>query len=419
MKKNNYVITEENKKQYVKRQHMFLGVTVATFYGFNVLASNIGYILKKFDKRDSIKDMKISISNNNNINKEEKEYLNGIDVFLNDYEQYIDIPLVCDRLEKFDIIYKNSSQESSVITTGKWSRDNDKIIYYITDFDSEERRKKVINHELLHLVSFHDNYYPSVLTEGVTSTICCEYNLNEDSYSKYRLITYMLCEIVSSDIVIESYLKGDFSIIEKKLYEIIPDNKLIENLKLCLDNSYEYNHIVSKYIGLSFDNTELSIFNKCRDMRSKSLNSVSEILCDYYTAKTKKMVGDSHIVDSMYHLKDGYSDFDIKMSIYNTELRKNDLFTISEWDNKIGKYLVRYEYYNKFNAVTSYFNKRNESNIYFCDDEKWGFSVDLQDKVLKSNIEITRKFIKMKEQQFNELNKMNIVNLDKTLKKTK
>ena len=322
--------------------------------------------------KSTVKTMNTAISNNDNIDDKEKKYLEDIKSFLSDYEKYIDEKIAFERLEKFDIIYKENKENGPIITKGSYSGKDDEIIYYITDNDNEEKRKRVISHELLHLVSTHDNYYPKVLNEGITSVICYEYNLNEDSYFKNRLIAYMLCEIVSSETVVESYLKGDFSIIEKKLYEIIPDKKIIEKLEENLNAYYEYNNLTNEYLGKELDEYKDAIYKGYSDARDESLNKIANILCGYYTKKEDKLVGDSKTVEEMFKSGDTNNDYDLKMSIYNTELRKDNYSRFYNFNKKIAIYSIT----NTFEEKTAYFNKRNEKEVSFYEDGEWAFVID-------------------------------------------
>lgn len=385
--KHIFVETEENRKRYIKQEHRFIGVAIATIYGFYVLSTNIGYILRKLDTRDSVADMKTSISSNSNITEEEKKCLNGIDVFLNDYEKYIDVPFACEKLENFDIIYKKSEEKGSIITKGTWSKSKGEITYYITDNESEETRKRTINHELLHLISSHDGYYPGILNEGVTSVICYEYYLNTDCYDKYRLITYMLCEIVSSDTVIESYLKSDYSLIEKKLYEIIPDKSLIEKLGDSFNSCTKYTDSIKNMLGIELDEKEQHEFKEYEEKLYKSIDEISNILCKYYITKTGKLIGDSKVVNAIYNLHEGYDEYDLKMSIYNSELNKNNLYSSDKFDGNTGKLTSTKEKEDRFDATTDYFNKRNKDKVHFFSEyynEKWGFKFNPENGILES-----------------------------------
>ena len=375
MSKKNIVKTEEQRKNLEKRNNLLAGITITAVYGIFVLGPGFNFIknkLEEFNSKNRINRIYSSVSNNDNINNEEKNYLNNIKTFLTDYEKYVDVKVACERLENLDIIYKESKEDGPIITKGAWSGNNDKITYYITSNDSKKERKSVINHELLHLISTHDTYFPQVLTEGITSTICYEYNFSEDSYFNNRLITYMLCEVISSDVVIESYLKGDYSIIEKKLYEIIPDNKTIEKFRENLANYYEYDHLVSRYLEKDLDEYDETIYKGYSEIRDESLYEIADTLCGYYTKKTDKLVGDSKVVEEMFKLNNMNGDYDLKMSIYNAELRKDNYSRFYNYDKKIAIYSIT----NSFDATTAYFNKRNKKDVSFYEDCEWAFVID-------------------------------------------
>ena len=298
------------------------------------------------ESKTSAKTVSTAISNNDNIDEKEIKYLDNIKSFFNDYEKYIDVKLAFERLEKFDIIYKESKENSPIITGGSWSSKDNNITYYITAKDNEEERKNVISHELLHLVSTHDSYYPKVLSEGITSVISKEYGFGDDSYNKYRLITYMLCEVVSSDTVIESYLKGDFSIIEKKLNEIDPSKELCNKLKENLDNYYDYDSMVISYYGRDLDELEDCMYLSHVSMRDECIENIADTLYGYYVKKN--------------------GNVDEKMDIYNAELRKDYVTKTEDYRNKKTKYIPT----DEFKVTTSYFNKRNKEDIKSTDKEE-------------------------------------------------
>lgn len=403
--KKYFVETEENRKRYIKQENKLIGLAIVSIYGFNLLASNLSYILRRFDKRDSVDDMKTSISDNTNINEEEKKYLNGIDVFINDYEKYIDVPFACDKLENFHIIYKECDNNGSYVTKGTWSKSKEEIIYYITKDESKETKQRTINHELLHLISSHDGNYPGILNEGVTSVICYEYNFDTDCYDKYRLITYMLCEVVSSDVVIKSYLMSDYSIIENKLYEIIPDKNLIAKLSDSFDNCGKYVDSTKKMLGIELNEDEQKKFNKYKEKLNKSLDDISKILSRFYMIKTGKLIGDSKIVQSMYDYGcyDAYNDYDLKMSIYSSELIKDDIYCSDKSYNNEGKLTFKYGKNNKFDAITDYFNKRNKNKVGYYDNENWGFAI--HKNILESNLIDSQKYSYIVKEMEEDINR--------------
>lgn len=374
MSKKHIVKTEEQRKNLEKRNNLLTGITITAVYGIFVLGPGFNFIknkLEEFNSKNRINRIYSSASNNDNINDEEKDYLNDLKTFLTDYEKYVDVSTACDRLKNLDIVYVESKEDGPIVTKGAWSVQNDKITYFINDRDSKNEKRSVISHELVHLISTHDTYYPKLLSEGITSTICYEYNLNEDSYLKNRLITYMLCETISSDAVIESYLKGDYSIIEKKLYEIIPDNKIIENLRENFATYDQYNHLTNEYLGKELDDCSETMYKGYRDIRDEALNKIADILIAYYTEKTDKLVGDSKVVENKFNSNNN-DDYDLKMSIYNIELRKDMTSRFYNYRKKIAIYNIT----NTFEERTSYFNKRNEKEVSFYEDGEWAFVID-------------------------------------------
>ena len=62
------------------------------------------------------------------------------------------------------------------------------------------------------MLSTSDKYYSNFLSEGVTSLICSEYDLTPDAYFRQAVVARMLCEIIGSDIVMESFLQSDFKL---------------------------------------------------------------------------------------------------------------------------------------------------------------------------------------------------------------
>ena len=344
MSKNYIIKSEEEKKAFTKRSYRFIGATIATVYGFYLVGMTASLIRKKLNP--GVEELYISVSDNNNLDNDEKDLLEDIRPFLTDYEKYIDTKLACDRLEGVDIIYKESDESGPIVTKGNWSDKNNKIIYYSHDKDTADTKKEVLDHELIHLVSTHSEYFPKVLSEGITSTICNEYGFGNDSYTKYRLITYMLCEVVSSNTVIESYLKGDYSIIEKKLNEIDPNKELSSKLRENLSDFYEYDYMVSSYYGRDLDELEDCMYLSHVSMRDECIENIADILYGYYTKKT--------------------GNIDEKMDIYNTELRKDYSTKTEDYRNKTVKYLPT----NNFKVTTSYFNKRNKEDIKLSLDEE-------------------------------------------------
>ena len=128
-------------------------------------------------------------------------------------------------IEDFDILY---SSDSSGGTAATWNNDK-KVITIYGDTDILEKSSSA-NHEFIHMLSTSDKYYSNFLSEGVTSLICSEYDLTPDAYFRQAVVARMLCEIIGSDIVMESFLQSDFKLIEDELLKIDNDKEKIEEL---------------------------------------------------------------------------------------------------------------------------------------------------------------------------------------------
>ena len=137
-------------------------------------------------------------------------------------------------------------------------------------------------------------------------------------------------------------------------------------------------------LGIELDEDEQEEFTKYEKKLNKSLEEISKILCAFYMTKTGKFIGDSNSVNDIFDGKRGYEDFDLKMSIFNTELTKKTYYYTDKYDQSTGKIISTKRKIDNFCFTTDYFNKRNKDKIYFSDDI-WGFSIDPKDGVLKSD----------------------------------
>ena len=74
----------------------------------------------------------------------------------------------------------------------------------------------------------------------------------------------------------------------------------------------------------------------------------------------------------MFKSGDTNNDYDLKMSIYNTELRKDNYSRFYNFNKEIAIYSIT----NTFEEKTAYFNKRNEKEVSFYEDGEWAFVID-------------------------------------------
>lgn len=321
---------------------------------------------KTYDKcvtyQDTLK-LYTSINGNPNLDEEEKKILNGLDEFFDDYYSYIDYDTACMQLSKFDIKYY-PSEDKYCFTAGDWNAYSHIMNLYTQDGKKTSiENDPIAAHEVIHLISVDSSYFPDALEEGVDSLIISEYLNYFDAYAKQRIITSMLCEIVSPDIVIESYLRKDYSLIEQELFNINPDRVQAYTLKTLLD---EYQKV---YRPLSdFYNTPLSESEQAKAeiyfAREHSITiSVNQILCNYYELKTGKNVADEFKIDD-YREECSVSLYKSGEIIDNCDNSYNVLFSMLSIMLTTNTYSphTHYTYVNTNIFRTNYFNKDTNPN---------------------------------------------------------
>lgn len=271
-------------------------------------------------------DLYDAINKNDNLDEKEKRLIDNSWIFINDYYQYIDFTNVENVLEDFDILY---SSDSSGGTAATWNNDK-KVITIYGDTDILEKSSSA-NHEFIHMLSTSDKDYSNFLSEGVTSLICSEYDLTPDAYFRQAVVVRMLCEIIGSDIVMESFLQSDFKLIEDELLKIDNDKEKIEELTNYFEefekDFYERADLPAKLVNKEQEEQHNKLVKEEDGLAIK----INNILCYYYTQKTGK--------DVLAFNKIGVNrcDADIVMGIYSDSLINNS---------------------NPENFNTNYFNKR-------------------------------------------------------------
>ena len=337
-----------------------------------IKASKKGYVSEDMSSF-STKELYTAINTNPNLTEDEKEVLDNISDFLDDYYYYIDYNTACPQLNNFDINYEEIDCDNSIYTAGDWSSfTHDMNIYTCDGEPCCLEDNPVAGHELIHLISVDGSYYPDALEEGIDSLILAEYSNYYDAYYKQRLITMMLCEIVNPDSIIKSFLRKDFSIIEDELLTIDEDKSNLKALKTLLDK-YHDNYIeCCDYYDKKLSSNIL-LKNKahtCFKREQEYLCKINDILCDYYTKKTGKSVGDPVSLHMFYpdeylplfengdvieNIKENYSTL---FSIYSSHLISKSYFYDA----------CTYYSTNEPSISTGYFNKKYKDNIVTVDD---------------------------------------------------
>lgn len=307
---------------------------------------------------ENIDKLYSAVKNNPNLSENEKEIINNIDELFDDYYQYIDYDTACNQLSRFCVEYKEYGN-NFINTAGQWNYHFHVMDLYTNDCKAVSLEDNPIaTHELIHLISVDGSYFPDTLEEGIDSLIISEYYNFFDAYSKQRIITSMLCEIISPEIIMKSYLRKDYSLIEKELLKINPDRVQAYTLKSLLNQYQElYEKITSLY------NIDLSEHEKNKadiyfEDEKVIVNSINKILCDYYSKKTNKLVSNSYYVNSYFFnnpILINFSDnrYSVIFSIYSTMLITSP-YTLSEYGET-------YDYYKEYDVKTGYFNKDIDS----------------------------------------------------------
>lgn len=237
------------------------------------------------------------IDENDNLDDNEKEIIYYISDFIEDYYYYMDTDLVENQLSKFDIKYKNTTEQS---ITGSWHPIIKNMNFYtFASSDELDKNQGVASHELLHLLSTSIlSGYSKLLYEGITSLINYEYSEGEycNLYYKQVLVVQSLCEILGGDCVIKSYLQSDEDIIRDRLLKIDNDEDRVDRLFKNFDRyQYIYDESID-YFEIELDDNTYQEYCEIKELEQDVLTSIVEDLKYYYETKTKKELSASDIM---------------------------------------------------------------------------------------------------------------------------
>lgn len=304
----------------------------------------------------TLNDLYEAINSNDNLNENEKKVLDNVMPFLQDYSDYISYNDLIDNLSNFDIVYENRERTKDFNLGGTWSRSNQLITLYNSKEEDLLNEDSCINHEMVHLLCEHKNDYPRFFTEGLDALVCEEYGF--DSFGHYPcqvLFSRMLCEVIDPEIVMESYIKQDFSIIRNELLKIDSNEEKLDAMLNELDNFHEKYRKVNQVLYFPIESSEeqLSIANSFYE-GNDSLHKATETLLDYYKKKTGKKV--ERVNEYFCNITNYGDDYNLLMNLYYTMIYGPTLYFDEEYS--------RFRVVNHFEAATNYFNKsENEQNV--------------------------------------------------------
>lgn len=307
---------------------------------FTIGTSPIIYLLENNLKENagntftSASEVYKCIDGNDNLDDNEKEIIYYISDFIEDYYYYLDTDLVENQLSKFDIKYKNTTEQS---ITGSWHPITKNMKFYTFDSsDDLEKNQSVASHELLHLLSTSVlSGYSKFLYEGITSLINYEYSQGQycNLYYKQVLITQSLCEILGGKCVVKSYLQSDEDIIKDRLLKMDNDEDRVDRLFKNFDRyQYIYDELID-YVEIELDDSTYQDYCEISKLKKEILINIAEDLKYYYEAKTQKELSSSDI-----------------MADYLDRLIEDDCQIVID-DNKTTIY------FNDWNIPSSYFPK--------------------------------------------------------------
>ena len=285
------------------------------------------------------------IDKNPYLDDEEKESLSYVSDFIDDYYNLLDASVLRDRLQNFDIDYKDSKPEAPGIY-GAWMPNINVVkFYYCENSDDISKNASIASHEYYHLLSVkYDKEYSECLSEGVTSLLNYEYSdfKNKDYYVKERQIARMLSLIIGKDKLIQSYLKYDSDMLKKSLREISTNREQLDNLFVNMKELHNINIEISKYVEKVLSDEEYDKFEELLNKKQKLVVKVARNINHF--ALSSEIVFEPEYNSVIFNfMKDDYEVMEI-----------NNKKFVNFVDNDIQTYLIRK------NVNSKVYNKKND-----------------------------------------------------------
>ena len=222
------------------------------------LEDNISDVVGEEISKDDNSFVLGAIIKNPDLDEEEKEiFYEYVDLL--DDNPYLIKSTAYNNLYKLDIIYdENAKKDYGEEVMGVYIQGDNEITIM-----EETEDKDIVRHEIIHCI-YSQNYYetlPRFFNEGMTELLTNEYFnekpfIEETSYPYEITMVKILCELVGSDIVLETYSKEDMTILEKALEEKVglsnPEEfiKYIDEVMTSLEEAKEIDiELVDDIIG--------------------------------------------------------------------------------------------------------------------------------------------------------------------------
>lgn len=366
-------------KKIIKVQGVFLAVIIfnnAVFETLKYIDLNKGFIqninsiveMHQIDENDA-KFVMSYIKNNDKIAESDKQFFLKQEHFFKENEQYFDMASIKKNLMNLEIIFDKDNYKKYVSSDkirGFYNNNDDKIVILCSDgnYDNDFFSQQVLFHEMMHAISnsgyLSDGSLGLCLTEGLTELITEEYlDTYSNTYNKNQTYARIMCELIGTDVVRESFLKGNLDMLIDALCELY-GNK---------DDAIRFISLIDTEANA--DTTILKNLNQQEvDDAKKTLSliqpDIDRYLKLYYEAKFKTPIENDDL------MKAYYDSIRLTNTLNNENYEKGNMWKINVVKNyfnsklKKDKVIIEY-YYLDENIITIdrlKINEINEENTY-------------------------------------------------------
>lgn len=204
-----------------------------------------------------------SILSNDNLNDDDKNIFYGFCSIVQDCK-YLDQENVSNTFKNIKVERISNEEKDSEKILGDYTFSSRKINIYVKT-DSEN---KVITHEGIHALFTNNKSFklPYYFREGMTELLSNEY-YSDDPFYEMNIYPYqvayikMLCEMVGSDLVMETFCKGDFSLITNYMDLFNDTEYYAKDILEIFEDGFrcELEHTKSKFSNDSQENARSSL----------------------------------------------------------------------------------------------------------------------------------------------------------------
>lgn len=335
----NLTVTNTEKKVEVKDETYYSNQLIISEEEKYIIEQKLGRQIEE-DENTLVLS---GISSNNNLSEDEKKIFYEFVDMLND-NIYLDKKKAYESLKKVDIVYEDNADDYGYYNKiiGIYSKKDNQIKIF-----EEDNENNVKQHEIIHCIfSVVDNLdLPSFFIEGVTELLTNEYFASNPfievkSYPYEITMVKMLADIVGSDVVLETYSKGNINILKEALANKMPNtdiDKFIENIDTVF-LTYESKNTVEKEklkaVIKEFDNYYLELLNDDYTFDYALYEHNREILNLLFTDSPNTFYIE-------YLTKNGYytkTYFSTKLKEQYPEIKKKDYYDNLSSENVAKKY---------------------------------------------------------------------------------